>query len=73
MKTEVLSIRVRKNLKDEADSLGIDIKKTVEEILEEMVAAKKQKSGNVAKELHRLMNVTTEEWLNGVRASRKER
>lgn len=73
MKTEVLSIRVRKNLKDEADSLGIDVKKTLEEILEEMVAAKKQKSNNVAKELHKLMNVTTQEWLNGVRASRKER
>ena len=73
MKTEVLSIRVRKDLKEEADSLGIDVKKTLGEILEEMVAAKKQKSSNVAKELHKLMNVTTQEWLNGVRASRKER
>ncbi len=73
MKTEVLSIRVRKDLKEEADSLGIDVKKTLEEILEEMVAAKKQKSSNVAKELRKLMNVTKEEWLNGVRASRKER
>ena len=67
-----MSIRVRKDLKDEADSLGIDVKKTLEEILEEMVAAKKQRSSNVAKELHKLMNVTTKEWLNGVRASRKE-
>ncbi len=73
MKTEVLSIRVRRDLKEEAEGLGIDIRKTLEEILEEMVAAKKQKSSSVAKELHKLMNVTTEEWLDGVRASREER
>jgi hypothetical protein len=73
MKTEVLSIRVRRGLKEEAEGLGIDIRKTLEEILEEMVAAKKQKSSSVAKELHKLMNVTTEEWLDGVRASREER
>ncbi|MHB1830471.1 MAG: DUF4145 domain-containing protein [Candidatus Micrarchaeaceae archaeon] len=73
MKTEVLSIRVRKDLKEEADNLGIDVKKTLEEILEEMVAAKKQKSSNVANELNKLMNVTAKEWLNGVRTSRKER
>lgn len=73
MKTEVLSVRVRKDLKAQADSLGIDVRRTLEEVLEEMVAAKKQKSSNVAKELHRLMNVTEREWLNGVRSSRKER
>jgi len=73
MKTEVLSIRVRKDLKEEADSLGIDVKKTLETVLEEMVAAKKQKSNRTASELNALMNVTAKEWLNGVRASRKER
>lgn len=73
MKTEVLSIRVRKDLKEEADSLGIDVKKTLEEVLEGLVAARKQKSSKVARELNSLMNVTEKEWLNGVRSSRKER
>lgn len=73
MKTEVLSVRVRKGLKEEADSLGIDVKKTLEDVLEEMVTAKKQKSDRTAKELNVLMNVNAKEWLNGVRASRKER
>lgn len=73
MKTEVLSIRVRKELKEEADNLGIDVKKVLESILEEMIAARKQRSNRIAKELSQLMNVTTKEWVNGVRNSRKER
>ena len=73
MKTEVLSIRVKKSLKDEADRLGIDVKVALETLLEEMVAAKKQKAQKTAKELSKLMNITTEEWVDGVRQSREER
>ena len=70
--TEVLSVRVRKSLKDEAEKLGVDLKKAVEQLLEELVAEKKAKAQKVAKELTSLMDVNPEEWVNDVRATRHE-
>ena len=70
--TEVLSVRVRKSLKDEAEKLGVDLKKAVEHLLEELVAEKKAKAQKVAKELSSLMDVNPEEWVNDVRATRHE-
>jgi len=70
--TEVLSIRVKKSLKDEAERLGVDIKVAVEELLEELVAEKKAKAQKVAAELRNLMNVKPEEWVNDVKATRRE-
>jgi plasmid maintenance system antidote protein VapI len=72
MTTEVLSVRVKKSLKDEAEKLGVDLKIAVEELLEELVAEKKTKAQQVAKQLRDLMDVTPEEWLNDVRATRQE-
>ncbi len=73
MKTEVLSIRVKKSLKDEAEKLGIDVKGTLETLLEEMVTEKKQKAQEMAKELSKLMIVTDKEWANDIRKIRTER
>ena len=70
--TEVLSVRVRKSLKDEAEKLGVDLKMAVEQLLEELVAEKKAKAQKVAKELSNLMDVKPEEWVNDVRATRHE-
>ena len=39
--TEVLSVRVKKSLKEEAEKLGVDLKVAVEQLLEELVAEKK--------------------------------
>lgn len=72
METEVLSVRVKKSLKDEAEKLGVDLKRAVEERLEELVAEKKRKAQQVAKQLGELMDVTPEEWVNDVRATRQE-
>jgi antitoxin component of RelBE/YafQ-DinJ toxin-antitoxin module len=72
MTTEVLSIRVKKTLKDEAEKLGIDVKGAVEELLEDLVAEKKAKAQKRAKDLKELMNVTPEEWIADVRATRQE-
>lgn len=72
MTTEVLSVRVKKSLKDEAEKLGVDLKVAVEELLEELVAEKKAKAQQVAKQLRDLMDVTPEEWVNDVRATRQE-
>ncbi len=72
MKTEVLSVRVRKSLKDEADRLGIDLKESVEAMLEDMVATKKERARQRSVELGKLVNVTAEEWANEVKAIREE-
>jgi hypothetical protein len=69
---EVLSVRVKKSLKDEAEKLGVDLKMAVEQLLEELVAEKKAKAQKVAKELGSLMDVKPEEWVNDVRATRHE-
>ena len=70
--TEVLSVRVKKNLKDEAEKLGIDLRMAVERLLEDLVSEKKAKAQNVAKELSSLMDVKAEEWVNDVKATRHE-
>jgi len=72
VKTEVLSIRVKKSLKDEAEKLGVDLKAAVEDLLEELVAEKKTKAQKRAKELRDLMNVNPQEWINDVKATRHE-
>jgi ABC-type sugar transport system substrate-binding protein len=70
--TEVLSVRVKKSLKDEAEKLGVDLKVAVEQTLEQLVAEKKKKAQKVAKELSSLMDVNAEEWVNDVKATRHE-
>ena len=72
METEVLSIRVKKNLKDEAEKMGIDVKAAVEGLLEELVAEKKAKAQERAKELKKLMHVSVEEWIQDVKETRQE-
>ena len=70
--TEVLSVRVKKSLKDEAEKLGVDLKDAVEQLLVELVADKKRKAQTVAKELSSLMDVKEEEWVNDVKTTRQE-
>ena len=72
METEVLSIRVKKSLKDEAEKMGVDLKAAVEGLLEDLVAEKKAKAKKRAETLRRLMNVTVEEWVKDVEETRHE-
>jgi hypothetical protein len=72
MKTEVLSIRVKKELKDDADRLGIDVRMALEKLLEEMIEVKKQRGKEIAMELSKNMSVTVKDWVNDVRNTRKE-
>jgi len=67
-----LSIRVKKSLKDEAEKMGIDLKAAVEGLLEELVAEKKAKAQQRAKELQKLMHVSAEEWIQDVKETRHE-
>jgi hypothetical protein len=71
LETEVLSIRVRKGLKDEAEKMGIDVEAAVENLLEELV--KENKAKRRAEELRRIMGkVTVEEWIRDVKETRRE-
>ncbi len=70
--TEVLSVRVKKSLKDEAEKLGVDLKVEIEQLLEDLVADKKAKAKKIAKELDSLMDVKAEEWVSDVKATRHE-
>ncbi len=70
--TEVLSVRVKKSLKDEAEKLGVDLKVEIEQLLEDLVANKKAKAKKIAKELDSLMDVKAEEWVSDVKATRHE-
>jgi hypothetical protein len=70
--TEVLSVRVKKSLKLQAEKLGIDLKLAVEKTLEELVAEKRKNAQRIAKELKDLMNVKPEEWIDDVRTTRHE-
>jgi hypothetical protein len=73
VETEVLSIRVKKSLKDEAEKMGVDLKAAVEGLLEELVAEKKAKAKKRAEDLRRLMgNITVEEWVKDVKETRRE-
>lgn len=73
LETEVLSIRVKRSLKKEADRLGIDVKGKLEALLEELIAEKKQKAQERANELSQLMAVSDKEWADEVRKTRTER
>lgn len=73
METEVLSIRVKKSLKREAERLGVDVKAEVESLLEALIAEKKVKAQKRAEELRRAMgNVTVEDWVRDVKETRRE-
>lgn len=73
METEVLSIRVKKSLKDEAEKMGVDLKAAVEGLLEELVAERKAKAVKLAEDLRRSMgDVTVEEWVKDVKETRHE-
>ncbi len=72
METEVLSVRVKKSLKDEAEKMGVDLKTAVEGLLEELVAEKKAEAQKRSEELRKLMHVTVEEWIQDVKETRQE-
>lgn len=74
MSAEVLSIRIRKGLKDEAQRLNINIKEVVERALEEEV--KRVKEAMLRELLDKALNsinISVEEWVKAIRESREER
>ncbi len=68
--TEILSVKVKKSLKHEAEKLGIDLQAAVENLLEKLIAEKKANANRIAKELKDLMDVNPTQWVNDVRSVR---
>jgi post-segregation antitoxin (ccd killing protein) len=74
MTSVVLSVRVRRELKEEAERLGINIREVVERALEEEIRrVKMERLKMVIGEALKAMDVGVEEWVEAVRESRLER
>jgi len=75
MSSDVISVRVRRDVKEEAFRLGIDMRKIVEEALEEAVKEQREKRirrviGNIKQGME---GVSERQWVRVVRESRKKR
>ncbi|MBS7645308.1 MAG: DUF4145 domain-containing protein [Candidatus Bathyarchaeia archaeon] len=75
MSTEVLSVRIRKELKKEVEKLNVDVKGVVEKALAEAVEqAKKRKLEEAIDALLRVMEgISEDEWVRAVKECRRER
>jgi post-segregation antitoxin (ccd killing protein) len=74
MTSVVLSVRVRRELKEEAERLGINIREVVERALEEEIRrVKMERLKTVIGEALKGMDVGVEEWVEAIRESRLER
>jgi post-segregation antitoxin (ccd killing protein) len=74
MSTIVLSVRVRKELKEEAERLGVNLRGVVERALEDEVRrAKAERMKKLIEEALKSMDLKEEEWVKAVRESRLER
>lgn len=73
MYTAVLSVRVRRKLKEEAEKLGIDIRAVVERALEEEIKkVKMEEFRNLVEEALKSMDLSEEEWIKTVKEVREE-
>lgn len=73
MPAEILSIRIRKGLKEEARRLNINVKEVVERALEEEV--RRVKEARLRALLDKALNstnISVDEWVKAVRESREE-
>ncbi|RLE57279.1 MAG: DUF4145 domain-containing protein [Thermoprotei archaeon] len=74
MSTVVLSVRVRRELKEEAERLGIDIRAVVERALkEEIRRVKLRQFEEILEKALQSMDVPVDEWIRAVKESRLER
>jgi len=74
LSTAVLSVRVRKELKEEAKRLGINLREVVERALEEEIKrAKAERMRKLIEEALKSIDLKEEEWVEAVKESRLER
>jgi ribosomal protein RSM22 (predicted rRNA methylase) len=73
LSTTVLSVRVRKELKEEAEKLGISLREVVERALEEIRRAKIEMIKKLIEEALKSMSLREEDWARIIKESRLER
>jgi len=74
MRTAVLSVRIRRELREEAERLGVNIREVVERALEEEVKrVKMEMLRSLFEEALKSMNLSVEDWVTAVKESRLER
>ena len=73
MSTVVLSVRVRRRLKEEAERLGIDIRAVVERALEDEIRRARRERFRVVVEegLKAMEKISAEEWVRAIRETRR--
>lgn len=71
----VVSARVRRELKEEAERLNVNLKAVIEKALEEEIMKRKAKllKTKVNSVLEAMKNLTVEDWVKAVRETRRER
>jgi len=71
----VLSVRVRKELKEKAEQLGISIRDVAEKALEEAIKEKeKEEINDIARKIKELIkDVSEKKWVEAIRGERNER
>ncbi|NPA96238.1 MAG: DUF4145 domain-containing protein [Crenarchaeota archaeon] len=70
----VLSVRIRRELKEEAERLGIDVRAVVERALEEEI--KRVRMARLRELIDRAlesMSTSVDDWIQSVKESREER
>jgi hypothetical protein len=73
LSTTVLSVRVRKELKEEAEKLGISLRGVVERALEEIRRAKMEMIKKLIEEALKSTSLREEDWARIIKESRFER
>ena len=70
----VLSVRVGRKLKEEAERLGINLRDVVERALREEIAkVKAEKYKELLEDGLNAMDLSPEEWVKAIKESRRER
>lgn len=74
MSTVVLSVRIGRELKEEVERLGIDVRSVVERALrEEVLKKRRERFRKILENALKDMDISVEEWVRAVRESRRGR
>lgn len=74
MSTVVLSVRIGRELKEEVERLGIDVRSVVERALrEEVLKKRRERFRKILENALKDMDISVEEWVRVVRESRRGR
>lgn len=75
MHLAVISVRVKRELKEEAEKLNVDLRSVVEKALEEEILRRKAEllKSKIDETLNAMKNLTVEDWVKAVKETRRER